>query len=63
MSAVEEYAARTGGADRAPAGTDRGPSLTYSDAEKYRFWQAENLLREAGFVPHADGTWHQRATR
>lgn len=34
-------------------------SMVYkSDAEKYRLQQAEQLLRDAGFVEHADGSWH-----
>jgi hypothetical protein len=28
------------------------------DADKYRDRQAEQLLREAGFIEHNDGTWH-----
>lgn len=34
-----------------------------SDAEAYRLYQAEQLMREAGFVPSADGTWHPCETR
>jgi hypothetical protein len=29
-----------------------------SDAERNRLMQAEELLRELGYLPHADGTWH-----
>jgi hypothetical protein len=26
-------------------------------AEQYRLWQSRELLREAGFIEQADGTW------
>ena len=43
-------------------GNDLRPgTLRYAllpDAEKHRLMQAEELLREAGFVEHDDGTWH-----
>ncbi len=29
-----------------------------TDAELYRIWQAQQLMREAGYVPDADGNWH-----
>jgi hypothetical protein len=30
-----------------------------TNADQYRLAQAEELLREDGYVPHADGTWHR----
>ncbi len=38
--------------------SDMTPKPSLSEAEKYRLVQAERVLREAGFVPHSDGTWH-----
>jgi len=29
------------------------------DAEKYRLWQAKQLLLECGFVEQPNGTWTQ----
>lgn len=34
-----------------------------SDADKWRLMQARELLREAGYVEAADGTWHPAAQR
>jgi len=34
--------------------------VTENDAHGYRLLQAEQLLREAGYVEGPDGNWHRR---
>jgi len=35
----------------------RDPELRAS-AESYRLWQAEQWLREVGYIRRPDGSWH-----